>query len=84
MPNIAINLQHEEWEDDGGAHDPFVIDLDALRVIDATLADVMTAAISDPENIPMITRDSADTLNLDSVRASFPCMVDAAFAVWFA
>ncbi len=82
---IAINVQEENWEDDGGAHDPFVIDLDLLAQTDAALADMLKAGIAEGEDaLPILTSDQASALGSDDIRVkSFPCEISGAMAVWF-
>ncbi len=81
---LAINLQEENWEDGGGAHDPFVIDLDLLSQTDSALADMLKASIAGVKNsLPILTSEQADALKSADIRASFPCEISGAMAIWF-
>lgn len=82
---VAINIQHDEWDDDGGMHDPFVIDLDKLSAINPVVADQIRVSTLDAGiELPMMSGDIVELLVDDTVRVKeFPCEIIGSIAVWY-
>lgn len=75
MKTVAVNLQDENREDDGEAHDPFVAIID-----DADFAALQAADGCNPipDEDPVIERLRAGRVEA----AAFPVPIDACFAIW--
>jgi hypothetical protein len=72
MKTIAINFQHENWEDDSGAHDVFIVDLEDADYEELCKVDVLD-------------RDSELYQRIDNAtsRRDFPITIDDALSVWY-
>ena len=80
MLNVAINVQEEDWEDDGGAHDPFIVSVEKVEEIDAAFGAYLRKLVEEnkvegywPKEVP----------DLSSAIVKPPCMVDGVFPIWF-
>lgn len=78
---VAVNLQEENWEDDGGAHDPFILDLDLLRQREPAIADRIENAVRNDLSSVMLGK--VDPNIFDDCTAEPPCMVDGVLPLWF-
>lgn len=72
MKTIVLTLQHENWEDDGGAHDAFIIELQ-----DEYYEELKKVSVLDRESELYAAIDSANILN------NFPITVDDVLNVWY-
>lgn len=80
---IAVSVQHVDWEDDGGAHDPFVIDTEiALSHMNEEQAKQFTNYLAKCEIEPeQVSEEIADILS--KAKVELPAMVDKAVTIWF-
>jgi hypothetical protein len=71
MKTVAMNLQHENWEDDGGAHDVFVVQLEDDE-------------FEELKNIEILDSESELYEKLHSRQVfTFPLTIDAVMTVWY-
>ena len=80
MKHIAMNLQHENWEDDGGDHDPFVV------AISDEDFDTLQARLNSAEYVICANEDTDDGVFLaricENVVTEFPVTIDDCVVVW--
>lgn len=67
-----MNLQHENWEDSGGAHDVFVVELE-----DDELVELESLSILESES-PLFEK-----INKHRKSVLYPLTVDAILSVWY-
>jgi len=73
MLNVVVVLQHINWEDDGGAHDPFLVTVDQ---------DLFTELKGyDAGTYPSDAYELRGRL-LTCPTPSLPCQIDAVFNIW--
>lgn len=84
--NVVVVMQQENWEDDGGDHDPVLFqvsdkDFDFLETLRQQVSDSATV-----DQVFSIGRDAVNSI-LTMMQASpdvrAPCMVDAMFNFWY-
>jgi hypothetical protein len=69
MKNIVINVQEENWQDDGGAHDPF-----AITVTEEDYQFLKSDGVKSDDEIEVIL-DRSPYVDL-------PAQIDDVFVVW--
>ena len=75
MKTIVFNVQHENWEDDGGEHD-----VQIKQVDDALFAELENAKGSlVMDESPMTELEKAPDLSV----TTWPLQVDAVFTFWY-
>lgn len=75
---IAMNLQHENWEDDGGDHDVFVVtisneDYETLKALESD------GLLSDESDL----YERLTSALYSDEPVSFPVTIDDALTIWY-
>jgi len=73
--NVVITLQHENWEDDGGDHDPHLVTISKAQF------DALEAA-STGRTIGGDEADAVRDLIRNAPSPSLPCTLHAVFNFW--
>lgn len=71
MKTLVISLQEQNWEDDGGDHDPFITQLN-----DADYAELQKGEVLSSESTLV------ETLRKNTIVEVFPMTIDAVETVW--
>lgn len=72
--NVVVVLQHSNWEDSGGDHDPILVSV-SDELFDELETHSRSTSLSCPESVRDAVRKSK--------RISAPCTVDAVFNIWY-
>lgn len=76
MKTIVYNLQHENWEDDGGDHDPVILEIEDSEYEEIVMAGVLESDTPLFEKLSAARRDDAQSV-------TFPIQVDDVMTIWF-
>lgn len=81
MKTAVVVLQHENWEDDGGDHDPRLV-----TIADPDFAFLASLAETDDADARIAERSEMDRVRAILAAAAtpgLPCQLDAVFNIWF-
>lgn len=77
MKTLVVSFQHENWEDDGGEHDPEIIQISDEDFVMLDSIDVLDRGDADQEEL-------YNRLLSSIIREpEFPLQIDYAMTVWF-
>lgn len=74
--NVVVVMQEENWEDDGGAHDPALISLTPAEFLRFQAAAEASSAIDSDE------ADALEAIIHNAACPSLPCTVHAVLNIW--
>lgn len=74
--NIVLVTQEQNWEQDGGEHDP-----EAWTVLDADYVALQKMESNDPDENDFY--DIQEILKRSTPITEFPVMIDAVMNIWF-
>jgi hypothetical protein len=81
MKTIVVSLQHENWEDDGGDHDPFVTqidDNDYSALVESDILKIYDDDGNDSDHATLIER-----LRAGKCEPFYPLRIDNVFTIWY-
>jgi hypothetical protein len=81
MKTIVVTLQHENWEDDGGEHDPFVTSVNDYDY--KALMECNTLKMSDDEGDDSDEAKLIERLREGAFEPVYPLQVDNVFTIWY-
>ncbi len=72
MKNVVVSFQHENWEDDGGDHDPKLY----------SVSDEMFDRLEKLEGMDEVYSEDFEDIVL-SPSPELPCTLDGVFNIWY-
>jgi hypothetical protein len=81
MKTIVVTLQHENWEDDGGDHDPFVTsvnDRDYKALVGCDTLKMYDDEGDDSDHATLVNR-----LREGAFDPVYPLRIDNVFTIWY-
>lgn len=76
--NIVVVMQHVNWEDSGGDHDPALVTVD-----DKLFEELVNYTSTHQDECPEQLRDALSLVIRDTQPPALPCTLDAVFNIWY-